>query len=159
MSKPKKASVAVLPSGTKKGKQPPFEVPLLVSLTPSEISSVVESPCFTTSDRSLVDPEFLVKDRDMDAVNARNGCGCHWRHEEWWSGGEEEAVSVPEVWTRFSVELKIGDVFLVFEWKFEAGDGAAEYELNYEQSQRAFMVLATMIGVPVRRGIVVGRAR
>jgi hypothetical protein len=152
MSKGGRGSVTRLPTKRKRGQtQPPFGTPLLISVTPAEIAAAVGgSSTMTTAERSLeADGTIAEPVERLEAVNARSGNACRWYHEEWI--GSEEAEDAPVPHARFLVELQVGGSYVQFFWEFEPNHGDAEYAYQRRASERCFMRLARMIGVPAGR--------
>lgn len=149
-------------SGARHGKnQPNPHAVLPLGLTATEIAGVVPHfGSFTTSYQSLVQRSLLVQGGLLVATNPRTGYRCCWSHEEWDEGlREADATPLKEEavdCTRFAVELQLDSQYLIFEWLWSSRDGDAERALQQERSEAAFVLLAAMFGVPVRRQLVVG---
>jgi len=138
-------------SKTKKPKQPQFDQPILISLTPSEISKSVFSECstFTTSFKKWSWDKFATD--TIEVVNGSNSCRLV--YTESISSYEEdtnEPISAEDCNRDIFIELKLGDAYLIAIYEITVSDGLAEYEYYKNIAETEFIKAATLIGCPVK---------
>lgn len=71
---------------------------------------------------------------------------------------EQEYVEDPAeeiTWHDWSVELKLGSVYISAHWRARLDDSPSEWDWCADQAEKAFAAAAVLVGKRVRRGIAV----
>jgi hypothetical protein len=125
--------------------QPPFDVPLMFTLTPKQISDTILYYCnsFTTSTESLISPGLI--DKQIKAEKDENYC---WLVFMSWMETNENEPEESCLCTNLILEIKIGHVYLIADF----GSTYKAYyrtidEGDWRRGETAFIKAAALIGV------------
>lgn len=129
---------------------PSWESPLTLGLTPAAVLNTffASAQSVHTAWRTCVDDTLIVGETTIVAEMNANHC----RFVEMEYSDEESAE---ETWHDWTVELKIGEVFLLAHWRARVNGSPADWEWSANEAERAFINAAALLGRRVRRGLVI----
>ncbi len=130
--------------------EPDWNAPLSFRVTPSGLmhalfwtASAVHTGWSSCIDSTLVLNETLASD-DL------TGNWCRLVEQEFVEDEQEDVV-----WRDWTVELRIGDVFVVGHWQAPTTASAMEWEWQAREAERAFEKACVLVGKRIRRGLTV----
>lgn len=129
---------------------PEWDAPLELRLTPAAIIHAL----FATADsvhtgwESCIDNSLVVEDLNVSDEGGRNHCRLARQ-------GYVEQEEPEENWTDWTVEIRLGEVYLVAHWRTRESSVPADLDWCSKEAERAFANACVLVGKRVRRGLVV----
>jgi hypothetical protein len=130
--------------------EPDWDAPLTISLTPAAILNTffASADSVHTGWETCIEDELIVAETTVVAESSANHCRfIEQEYSDQDSGGES--------WHDWTVELQIGEVFLLAHWRARISASPADWEWCAAEAERAFTNAAALLGRRVRRGLVV----
>jgi hypothetical protein len=133
--------------------EPDWDTPLVLALTPASISHALfaSADAVHTGWDSCIDRTLVVE--DITAVEERSGNHCRLVKQEYL---EDDAPDV--TWHDWTVEIKLGDTYIVGHWRLQDTLGPAAWEWYALEAENAFSHACVLIGKRARRGLVIEEA-
>jgi hypothetical protein len=130
--------------------EPDWDVPLNLRVTPNGLihalfwtASAVHSGWSSCIESTLVIGETL-------AADETTGNWCRLVEQEFVEDGQEDMV-----WRDWSVELRIGDVYVIGHWQLPVSASPMEWDWQTREAEQAFEKACVLLGKRVRKGLVV----
>ena len=130
--------------------EPDWETPLTVTLTAASIIDTVFATAFSahTGTETCINDELAVV--DIVAPDDDGGNFSRYVEQEYAEDSDPDAT-----WRDWTVELKIGGIFVVGHWWARISGSPADWKWCAKEAERAFQRAALFVGKRVRKGIVV----
>ena len=128
---------------------PDWDTPVTLPLTPSTIGQAIFANAHEvhTGWESCIDPALVVNE-----VLATNGDRHHCRMVEQ-EYEEEDDTSV--VWHDWTVELKLGEIYMSAHWRVQVSASGADWDWCVNEAETAFSHACVLMGKRVIKGLVV----
>jgi len=129
---------------------PDWDTPLALALTPETIMHTL----FASADNvhtgwdTCIDHSLVVV--ETTAVEDDSGNHCRLVEQEYVEGEAQEVT-----WHDWSVELKIGDVYVSAHWRAPDNASPAEWEWCASEAESSFSTACVLVGQRVRRGLII----
>lgn len=130
---------------------PDWELPLALTLTPAMLihSLFPMAQQVHTGSESCVDPKLALN--ELMAVDQRTGNHARLVEQEYVEDGDDDE----SIWHDWTVEVRIGDVWVTGHWQQPVHGSPVEWEWCAREAERAFRRAAVLFGKQVRPGLVV----
>jgi len=133
--------------------EPDWETPLTLTLTPETIIYTIFASADTvhTGWDTCVDRDLIMA--EVTALDDRTENYCRLIEQEYVEKEESEVT-----WHDWTVEVKLGEVYVTAHWRAADTASPSEWEWCTESAQSAFASACVLIGKRVRRGLLIDEA-
>ena len=131
--------------------EPEWDSPIGFQMTPRAIIECVfwNADAVHTGYDSCIDPKLVIVDTVAHEDNGDNYC--RYVEQEY----VEDEAQEETTWHDWTVELKIGEVFVVAHWRILAGGSPSDWDWCAQESEKAFTVASVLVSKRVRKSIAV----
>ncbi len=130
--------------------EPDWDTPLMLALTPASVVHALfaSADAVHTGWESCIDQGLVVA--DVTALDDRGDNHCRLVKQEY---VEDEDPDV--TWHDWTVEVRIGETYVVGHWRLQDTLGPAAWEWYASEAEKAFSQACVLIGKRVRRGLII----
>lgn len=134
----------------KRKEEPDWDAPVALNLTPAAIMNTffASADSVHTGWETCVDDTLVFAETTVVADMSANHC--RFVEQEY-----SDQDTPDESWHDWTVELQLGEVFLLAHWRARISGSPADWEWCAAEAERAFISAAALLGRRVRRGLVV----
>ena len=131
--------------------EPEWDSPIDFQMTPRAIIECVfwNADAVHTGYESCIDPKLVIVDTVAHEDNGDNYC--RYVEQEY----VEDEAQEETTWHDCTVELKIGEVFVVAHWRVLAGGSPSDWDWCAQESEKAFTIASVLVSKRVRKSIAV----
>ena len=131
--------------------EPEWDTPIGLQVTPRAVIECVfwNADAVHTGYDSCIDPKLVIVDTIAHDDNGDNYC--RYVEQEF----VEDESTEDTTWHDWTVELKLGEVFVVAHWRVHVGGSPSDWDWCERESEKAFAVASVLVSKRVRKCIVV----
>ena len=131
--------------------EPEWDTPIGLQVSPRAIIECVfwNADAVHTGYESCIDPKLVIVDTIAHEDNGDNYC--RYVEQEY----VEDEASEDSTWHDWTVELKLGEVFVVAHWRAQVGGSPSDWDWCERESEKAFTIASVLVSRRVRKAIVV----
>lgn len=132
------------------GHEPDWDTAVDLQLAPAAIIHALfwSAGSVHTGWESCVQHDLVVF--EISAIDDHSDNHCRLAEQEYVEDPSEEVT-----WHDWSVELKLGHVYISAHWRARMDDSPAEWDWCADEAEKAFSAAAVLVGKRVRRGLAV----
>ncbi|MFZ5653601.1 MAG: hypothetical protein ACOY42_04250 [Pseudomonadota bacterium] len=137
-------------SRVESGDEPDWDTPIQLQLAPAGLIHALfwSAESVHTGWTSCVQHDLVVF--ELSAIDDHSDNYCRLAEQEYVEDPSEEVT-----WHDWSVELKLGRVYISAHWRARLDDSPAEWDWCAAEAEKAFAAAAVLVGKRVRRGLAV----
>ena len=131
--------------------EPEWDSPIVLQVTPRAIIECVfwNADAVHTGYDSCIDPKLVLVDTIAHDDNGDNYC--RYVEQEY----VEDETTEETTWHDWTVELKLGEVFVAAHWRVLVGGSPSDWDWSERESEKAFAVASILVSKRVRKCIAV----